>query len=142
MRGRRRKITVLAVIFVVIICFLTTVLIFSYNKKNDVILDGYSIEEKGKMKIYISVADKVGYARSYSEKNDGSDKYITFYSTFPLLSRFGKGEYEIEIDPDCENIYFNRGNRDFEENTKYYKGEKYSLVLKKNLETNNWDIIK
>lgn len=138
---RRKKMTVIAVIFTVVICFLAIILIFSFNKKNDVILVNYSRGEEDKMTLVISVADTVGYVRSYSEKNDGKDKYITFYSTYPLLSRYGKSEYEIELNPECENIYFNRGNRDFGTEYKKYKGEKYSLVLRKNKETNEWEII-
>lgn len=134
--------TVLAVIFVIIICFLSTIIIFSYNKKNDVILLKYTMLDKGKMNINVVNASTVGAIRSYSEKNDGQDKYITFYTTFPLLSRYGKNEFEIEIDEECKNIYFNRGNINLGNITKKYKGELYGLVLRKNDTLNSWEIVK
>ena len=138
----KKKIAILTVVLTVIICFIIIIFIFSYNKKNDVVLVNYStVESENKMTLIISVADSIGYARDLSVKDNGKDKYITFYSTYPLLSRYGKSEYEIDLDQDCENIYFNRGNRNFGSTFKNYKGERYSLVLKKDKETNEWSII-
>lgn len=141
-KKRKKKMTVFAVVLTVIICFITIILIFSFNKKNDVILLNYSIEDEEEMTLVVALADTFGDVRSLTEKNNGKDKYITFYSTYPLLSRFGKSEFEIELNQECENIYFNRGNRNFGSEHKIYKGEKYSLALRKNKETNEWEIIK
>ena len=125
----------------IIILFIVVVL--GYNKKNDIILDDFKIDENtNQMTLIILMTDTIGGARTISIKDNGKDKYITFYSTFPLMSKTAKDSFVIELNPECENIYFNRGNGDLSSTTKNYKGEKYGLVLKKNTTLNVWGVVK
>lgn len=97
------------------------------GKRTDVYLQDYQVSEDGKrIKIRVSVSSSMGYVRDLKVKQDGDYQYITFYSTFGLNNKFGaKNEFEIEVNPTCEEIYFYRGNGGYE------------LELRKDLD-NNW----
>ena len=75
------------------------------------------------------VNSSIGYTRDYKDDDVKDDShYVTFYSTFGgLNSSFGaKNEFELELDKNDTEIYFNRAN------------ENYELVLYKDLETGEW----
>ncbi len=123
---------VLIVLLILIMIFFGLFFVGGLRKRTDVVLRKYSLSEDGtRMKLDITVASTVGYARDLKVKQGGDNKYITFYSTFGFLnSKFGaKSEYEIELDPSCTEIYFYKGN-----------GE-YKLVLQQNEKTNEWELV-
>lgn len=125
------------------IIILFIIVIVGYNKKNDIILTKYSINDMNNtITLYVTDTTDVGGAREISVKDNGKDKYITFYSTYPFMSMSAKKSFTIDLNSECENIYFNRGNGDLSSKTKNYKGERYGLVLKKNTTLNTWDIVK
>lgn len=125
------------------IIILIIVVIISLNKKNDIILTNYSINDKSNtVTLYVTTTTDVGGAREISVRDDGKDKYITFYSTYPLMSKSTKKSFVIELNSDCENIYFNRGNANISSVTKKYKGELFGLVLKKDKTLNSWELVK
>lgn len=97
-----------------------------------IMISDYAVSEDGKeMTLKVGVASSMGYIRTLRQKEDGNKKYITFYSTFGLNSSIGANdEFQIELSPACEQIYFYSGN-----------GE-YKLRLQKNSETNEWVRVK
>ena len=103
------------------------------EKRTDVVLTDYTISEDGeKMKLNITTTSSIGSARALEIKQGGDNIYIAFYSAFGFLnSKFGaKSEYEIELNPSCTEIYF-------------YKGDgEYELVLQKSETTNEWSFVK
>lgn len=128
----KNKNKILIITIVVIILLLGIFLILTGGKRGDVYLNKFSVSADGNtMTIYVGVASSMGYVRNMKVKQGGDNKYITFYSTFGLNSRLGaKSKFEIELNPDCEEIYF-------------YKGDGgYKLVLQKDKETNEWKSIR
>nr|WP_246582760.1 hypothetical protein [Clostridium mobile] len=99
------------------------------GKITGIMLTDYSISEDGNvMTLEVGVASSIGYIRTFKASEDGNKKYITFYSTYGLNSNIGaKDEFQVELHPSCDEIYFYRGN-----------GE-YKLKLQKNSGTNEWE---
>ena len=125
----KKKISVVAILLVIGISFL----FFSTGGKiANVMLTDYSISDDGNvMTLKVGVVGSMGYIRTLSIKQGGDNKYITFYSTYGLNSSIGaKNEFEIELSPSCEEIYF-------------YSGEgRYKLKLQKNDKTNEWQLVR
>lgn len=121
---------IIAILGTIVVVILTLFIATGFNKRTDVVLLDYSLADGGTaLNINVAVSSSMGYVRGTGIKNDGNNKYITFYSTFGFLnSKLGaKSEFQIDIDSTTEEIYFYKGN-----------GE-YDLVLKRNKETNKWD---
>ncbi len=99
-------------------------------KRTDVALGEYSVSEDGKtLTIHAGVTSSMGYTRGFKDNGGGvKPHYLTFYSTFGgLNSSFGaKNEFELELDENDTEIYFERSNGGYE------------LVLQKNIETGEW----
>ena len=116
-----------AVVFLLLL--LTGFLFFSTGgKRTDIMLTDYSLSQNGSiMTINVAVASSMGYVRTLSVKQDGDNKYITFYQTYGINSSIGaKDTFQIELNPLCKEIYFYEGD------------DQYKLVLQKNAETNEW----
>lgn len=126
-----KKVKILIVIIVVILIIFAGIL-STGGKRADIMLNAYSISEDGSvMTVKVGVASSMGYVRTMKVKQKNDNKYITFYSTYGLNSNFlANDEFEIELTPDCEEIYFYNGD-----------GE-YKLVLLKNKETNEWERVR
>lgn len=128
----KRRLKVLAIIFVVIIIIIGALFVGSgFLKRGDVILDDFSISEDGtKMMLTVSISSSMGYTRGCSVKQDGDYQYVTFYSTFGALnsSLGAKNKVEIELDSSCKGIYF------------YHHDGSYRMVLQKNESTNEWEM--
>ncbi len=124
---------IIIIFLVIIFTFIVVFLLGGLKKRTDVVLIDYFVTEDGKkMKLGITVTSTIGYARDLKVKQCGDNKYITFYSTFGFLnSKFGaKSEYEIELNPSCNEIYF-------------YKGDGgYKQVLQKDEITNEWKAVR
>ncbi len=115
--------TILALVFIIIF-----LLFFGIGgKRTDVYLQDYKISEDGKkLEMQVSLASSMGYIRMLKVKQGGDNQYITFYSTFGFNNKFGaKDEFEIELNPTCEEIYF------------YHENGEYKLVLRKDSD-NHW----
>lgn len=129
MKGKKLIIFVIMIICTILLFFMTT----GFRKRTDVGLINFSVSEDGSvMTLDVTVTSTIGYARAMKVKQGGDNKYITFYSTFGLLnSKIGaNSEYELNLNPSCEEIYF-------------YKGDGgYKLVLQKNIDTNQWEMIR
>lgn len=127
---KKRKVIIF---LVVIFAFIILVLLGGLKKRTDVTLIDYSVIEEGKkMKLYVEITSSTGYLRNLKVKQVGDNEYITFYSTFGFFnSKFGaKNEYEIKLNQSCNQIYF-------------YKGDgEYELFLQKDEITNEWKIVK
>ena len=119
-----KKIGFMLLMIVVILILIILLFFGTSGKRTDVFLQDYQVSEDGKrMKIKVSVSSSMGYIRDLKVKQDGDNQCITFYSTFGLNNKFGaKNEFEIDLNPNCEEIYFYRGN------------EEYELVLRKDSE--------
>lgn len=118
--------TVVLVLGVIMILFIAT----GFIKRTDVYLAGYSLSKDGSIiTMNVGVAGSMGYIRDCTIKMGGDNKYITFYSTFGgLNSSIGaKNKFEVELNPLCTEIYF------------YHGDGGYTLVLKKNEITNEWE---
>ena len=102
-----------------------------FVERTDVALGEYSVTEDGTvLTFYAGLMSSMGYIRAYKDEGGGvKDHYLTFYSTFGgFNSSLGaKNEFALELDEDDSEIYFKRGNHS------------YKLVLKKNLETGEWE---
>lgn len=115
------------VIFVIgLVFFLST-----GGQRTDVILTHYSLSEDNEvMTLHINVVGSMGYVRGLKVKQGGDNKYITFYSTYGLNNSIGaKSEFEVQLNPSCEEIYFYSGDGG------------YRLVLKKMGEKNEWHMV-
>ena len=121
------------IFLVVIFTFIILVFFGGLKKRTDVALIDYSVIEEGKrMKLYVGITSSVVYLRKLKVKQVGDNEYITFYSTFGFFnSKLGaKNEYEIKLNQSCNQIYF-------------YKGDgEYELFLQKDEITNEWKIVK
>ncbi|WP_315115702.1 hypothetical protein [uncultured Clostridium sp.] len=124
MKKKIRIVAVLSLIIVTGLLFLST-----GGKITGIMLTDYSISEDGNvMTLEVGVASSIGYIRTLKASEDGNKKYITFYSTYGFNSNIGaKDEFQVELHPSCDEIYFYRGN-----------GE-YKLKLQKNSGTNEWE---
>jgi hypothetical protein len=102
------------------------------GKIASVMLLDYSISKDGNvMTLKVGVASSMGYIRTLKENQEENKKYITFYSTYGLNSNIGaKSEFQIDLNPSCNEIYFYRGN------------DGYVLLLHKNKETNDWELVR
>ncbi len=124
MKKKIRVIAILSLIIVIGLLFLST-----GGKMAGIMLTDYSISKDGNvMTLEVGVASSIGYIRRFKSRQDGNKEYITFYSTYGFNSSIGaKDEFQVELHPSCDEIYFYRGN-----------GE-YKLRLQKNSETNEWE---
>lgn len=107
---------IVLILLAVIIIFIFLFFFGTGGKRTDVYLQDYQVSEDGKsMKMKVSVSSSMGYIRDLKVKQGGDNQYITFYSTFGLNHKFGaKDEFEIELNPTCEEIYFYRGEGGYE----------------------------
>lgn len=123
----KKKIIFLLIVFIFIAIFL----ILTGGKRADVVLEKFSVMEDGtKLQLHTTLASSMGYTRKIKVKQIGDNLYLTFYSTFGFNNAIGaKNEFEVTLNPSCEEIYFDKGN-----------GE-YKLVLQKNVETNEWEML-
>lgn len=115
-------------LLMMIVAILIILLFFGTGgKREDVFLQDYQVSEDGKsMKIKVSVLSSMGYIRGLKVKQGEDNQYVTFYSTFGFNNKFGaKDEFEIELNPTCEEIYF------------YHENGEYKLVLRKDSD-NHW----
>lgn len=82
------------------------------GKRTDVFLHNFSVSEDGtKIKLNVGVSSSAGYIRTLHVKQGGDNKYITFFSTFGINNKLNsKNEFEIELNPSCEEIYFYTGD--------------------------------
>lgn len=126
MKGKLKGISVNFIIVFVII--FAVFLLTPGPKISSVCLGDYSISEEGsKLSFSVWVWSSMGYVKSIDVKEEERAKYITFYSTHGLNNGIGaKGEFEIDLEPSCEFIYFYKGN------------EEYKLILHKDKESNKW----
>lgn len=121
----RKKIRVVVLVVMVFISFLLFLALTA--KRTDVFLQQYQISEDGtKLNIKVGVSSSSGYVRDMKVKEEENRLYVTFYSTVGINQRFGaQSEFEIELKPTCQEVYFNRD-------------EKAELILQKN-QTEQWD---
>lgn len=129
---KKRIVTITASVAVLLILAIASFLIGTgFHKREDVILDNYSVSEDGaKLNFTVAVPASMGYVRRFSDKGGGvKPHYLTFYSAFGGLngSLGAKCEFELELDKNDEEIYFNRPNGGNE------------LVLQKNTLTGKWE---
>ncbi len=122
-------------ITVIVILLLTVMGILFFitgGKRTDIILNDYTVSEDGSiMTINVGVASSMGYVRTLRVKEDGDNKYITFYQTYGINSTIGaENEFQIELNPSCKGIYFYRGDAG------------YDLVLQKDDKTQEWQLIR
>lgn len=123
----KKKIIFLLIVFVFIVIFF----VVTGGKRPDVVLRDFSVLEGGaKLQLYTTLASSMGYTRKTKVKQDGDNLYLTFYSTFGFNNAIGaKNEFELTLNSSCQEIYFDKGD-----------GE-YKLVLQKNAEANEWEMV-
>ena len=127
MKPKRILIIIEAIILVLILSFLIST---GFKEKTDVVLHDFSVSEDGtKLTFRTFNASSMGYIRGFEDNGGGvKPHYLTFYSTFGGLNNsFGaKSEFELDLDEDDTEIYFNRS------------GGGYELVLQKDADTGEW----
>lgn len=113
---------ILFLILLVVFCVITG------GKRGDVALYGYVFtEDENTVVLDVGMTSSTGYLRTLEMKQLGSDLYITFYSTYGINSSIGaKHLFPINIDKNCETIYFYQGSQGFRP------------VLKKNPDSGEW----
>lgn len=95
------------------------------------LMDYSTSKDSDAMTLKVGVASSMGYIRTLKESLEENKKYITFYSTYGLNSNIGaKSDFQIDLNPSCNEIYFYRGN------------DGYVLILRKNKETNDWELVR
>jgi hypothetical protein len=120
----------IVLIFILLLTVIVILLFITGGKRTDIILNDYTVSEEGNIiTINVGVASSMGYIRTIRVKEDGDNKYITFYETYGINSSFGaEDEFQIELNPSCKGIYF-------------YKGDAgYDLVLQKDDKTQEWEL--
>lgn len=126
----KKKIIIISVM-VVILLILAVVIGSGFKKRADVVLLDYSISEDGTaISLGIQVESSAGYVRGFKDDGGGvKPHYLTFYSAFGgVNSSFGTvNSFTLELEPDDTEIYFYRGDGGYE------------LVLRKNIETREWE---
>ncbi len=122
----KKKSLIFVLILVVIV--LIGLFLIKGGKRTDVFLQSYVISEDGKIaKLKVGVSSSSGYVRKMEVEEKGNQQYVTFYSTFGINQKWGaKDEFELELNPACDEIYFNQGENNAQ------------LVLQKNDE-NEWE---
>jgi uncharacterized membrane protein len=125
-----KKIVISIVVSIIIVIGL--LILSTGGKMGGAFLSDYKVSEDGKvMTLKVGVASSMGYIRSLKVREDDNKKYLTFYSTFGLNSKLSaKDEFQINLDPDIDEIYFFRGE------------EGYVRVISKNKETKEWQRVK
>lgn len=120
-------IILISIFIVVVMLFLST-----GSKIAGVMISDYTISEDGNtMTLKVGLVSSIGYIRTCKTKDDGNKKFITFYSTYGFNSSLGaKNEFEVELSPNCSEIYFYSGS------------DEYKLKLQKDQETNEWNEVK
>lgn len=125
-----KRIVIIA-LAVIILLFASHFVLTGFNVRTDVGLHNYSVSEDGtKITFEAFVWSSMGFTRGFKDGGGGvKPHYLTFYSTFGgLNSSFGaKSEFVLELGKDDSEIYFNRADGGYE------------LVLKKNMETGEWE---
>jgi uncharacterized membrane protein len=124
MKKKIGVIVILSFMIVFVLLFLNT-----GGKITGIMLTDYSISDDGNvMTIKVGLESSMGYIRTLKTSEEANKKYITFYSTYGLNSNIGaKNEFQVELPPSCDEIYFYSGN------------DGYKLNLKKNSKTNEWE---
>ena len=119
---------------ILLVCFLILAATFvglGCVPRNDVFLEDYTVSQDGsQVEMRVGVASSMGYTRGFRSKQGGFNEYVTFYSAFGgFNSRIGaKNTFVLEIDGiNCDEVYF------------YHGGGGYTLVLRKNQETGQWE---
>lgn len=123
------RITLVAIITLVIVLQASHYIITGFCVRTDVGLEYYSVSEDGsEIILRTSIWSSMGFTRGFKDDGGGAKPhYLTFYSTFGgLNSKFGaQNEHILKLDPGDNEIYFNR------------QDSGYELVLKKD-ETGKW----
>lgn len=126
-----KKKTIIISAVVVILLIFAVVIGSGFKKREDVALFDYSVSEDGSIiSLRIQVESSAGHVRDFKDNGGGvKPHYLTFYSTFGgINSSFGTvNSFTLELEPDDTEIYFYRGNGGYE------------LVLRKNIETGEWE---
>lgn len=120
------------IIIIILILIIGLILyILESNKRTDVYLGDFIISQDGKtMTLKVGVSSSAGYIRKMTCKTKNKNKYCTFYKTFGINSKKGsKNTFTIEIAKNEKEIYFYRGNKE------------YQKVLELN-QNNEWIIVK
>ena len=117
---------IIGIIFLIALGILGSIVIETGNKRNDVSLTNFNVSNN-KLNFRVNVSSSSGYVRHFKLKEEGSNYYITFYSTFGFNNKLGsKDTFEIELDSKIDKIYF------------YTSNNRYKLVLVKN--NNKWQL--
>lgn len=121
---------VLIVLVLLIIAIILLIFFGIGSKRTDVYLEDFSVESNWDvMKIKVGISSSSGYVRTMKMKTEGTNIYITFYSTVGINNKINsKNEFEFDISVICDKIYFYNGDGS------------YTKVLEKDKETNNWKI--
>ena len=133
MNKKRFFIILVIILTVLILSMLSFVVGTGFVERTDVVLIDYSVSmDSTKLKFKTAIPTSMGYIRGFKDEGGGmKPHYLTFYSTFGgLNSSLGaKQEFELDISEDeCGEIYFNRPQNG------------YVLVLKKNIESREWEL--
>jgi len=117
---------IIGIILLIALGILGSIVIETGNKRNDVSLTNFNVSNN-KLNFRVNVSSSSGYVRHFKLKEEGSNYYITFYSTFGFNNKLGsKDTFEIELDSKIDKIYF------------YTSNNRYKLVLVKN--NNKWQL--
>ncbi len=127
----KKKSIVVITISVIAVMIMSFFVGTGFTKRVDVVLLDYSVSEDGtKLTFNTGIISSMGYTRGFKDIGGGvKPHYLVFYSSFGgLNSSFGaKSEFELYLDEDDTEIYFNRADGGYE------------LVLQKSTQTGEWE---
>ena len=112
------------------VLFLLVIFISTGRARTDVFLYNFSLsDDTSKMTLKVGVSSSSGFIRKIKRTSGSTNYYFTFYSTFGFNNSIGsKDTFEINIDKNCDEIYF-------------YTGKKgYKKVLEKDV-SGTWKIV-
>ncbi len=102
-----------------------------FLKRTDVAILEYSVSQDKSITIQTTMTSSMGFIRDMSVEREDNKIFVSFYQTFgPLNSDFGaENTYTIELDSECQEIYFER----------YIDGNvEWVCVLHKDQVSNQW----
>ena len=118
-------------IIILIIFIIVLIIVSGFIKRYDVVITDF-IDKEGEMELDIALTSPVGCARSVKAKNENNRKYLTFYNnfSFPNGGSTCYNKFNIKVEDECDEIYL------------YDSNDHYYLVLRKDLDTNTWNLLK
>lgn len=109
-------------------CLTIVLIIANGSKRLEVYLNDFAVTDNMKtIELDVDEANRFGHIRTLKAKQEEDSLYITFYSTYVDNALNANKMFSINVESDCDKIYFYRRGK-----------EKWELVLQKD-NTGAWE---